>query len=380
MTNAGVIHGQYPDIRKSQTQIRTISDTPVEFTGQKADLFSSENAREVRIGLFLPEDKNDHLSRSVNNAAVLAISEFNEEGGYNGVPYRLIRRWSDVPWKAGSREVIKLVYEDSVVAIIGSTNGNSTHIAEQIAAKAWIPLLSPISADPTLTQIRIPWMFRLTPDFASQSKILVQDGLNQLSSNRVGIICSSDHDGRVFAQEIQKALINQNVIPSFHFNITSFTTDYAKIADRIRSFNVDAVFVYMNPDQVINFLGVWEQEEHNVVFFLPWTPGLTGDLLADLFRSQIYLVKPFQAEKNAAYQSFLTRYKRQFGERPLAAAAYIYDAFQLLRYAVEKSGLNRQKLRDTISNIPILGGVTGDISWDNTGGNISSPILEKIDP
>ena len=115
----------------------------------------------------------------LHNAADLAIQEINSSGGYKGLPYKLVKRWSQDPWGAGSKEMIKLIYEDSVWAVIGSQNGENSHIAEQIVTKSFLPLISPLSADPTLNYIGIPWIFRLTPDFKSQAKLIINDGIKK---------------------------------------------------------------------------------------------------------------------------------------------------------------------------------------------------------
>ena len=71
--------------------------------------------------------------------------------------------WSDSPWTAGARHVTKMVFVDKVWAIVGGIDGPSTHLAEQVVAKANLPLVSPVSTDRTANSAFVPWMFSLLP-------------------------------------------------------------------------------------------------------------------------------------------------------------------------------------------------------------------------
>jgi len=81
-----------------------------------------------------------------------------EAAQYRGT-YRVTGISSDVPWGKASAELVKLLYEDHALAIL-ATDRNSSHLAEQLAVKAFVPVIA-ISADRDLTALNIPWVFRL---------------------------------------------------------------------------------------------------------------------------------------------------------------------------------------------------------------------------
>ena len=66
---------------------------------------------------------------------------------------------SDAPWGKASSELVKLIYDEHAAGII-ATDRNSSHLAEQIAVKALVPVIA-LSADRTLTSVNIPWIFRM---------------------------------------------------------------------------------------------------------------------------------------------------------------------------------------------------------------------------
>jgi ABC-type branched-subunit amino acid transport system substrate-binding protein len=169
LTNINRASGQTSRTSEKKPDIPTVFDTPVSFTG-KSD--STVHLKNIRIGVFAPTDSVNPLAAAISNAAALAVGQINSAGGCNGLPFEIITRWADDPWGGGSKKMIKLVYEDSVLAVIGSVDSEATHVAEQIVTKAWLPLISPVSADPTLNYIRIPWMFRLPPNDEEQAKVI----------------------------------------------------------------------------------------------------------------------------------------------------------------------------------------------------------------
>lgn len=355
-----------------------VLDLPVEFSGWKGNSQNAKLIDEIRIGLFLPADSLDKSSQQLIKAANLAIEEINVSGGYNGIPYRLINRWSSDPWGAGSKEMIKLVYRDSVWAVIGSIDGDVTHIAEQIATKAWLPLLSPISADPTLTYIRIPWIFRLPPDYKAQSEVIVNEGIKSGRMENIGLITENSHDGRIFVEELNDVLSNNNISPTFHFEVSKSDLDIQSIVQRTISFNPRSIIICLSNDNIAKLLSELGANKQQMDVSIPWIPGLDCTILAQYYKGDIYLVEPFLRSPNPAYEEFASRYYKRYGSKPTFGAAYTYDAVHILTSALLKSGLNRARLRDVIGGMKEIQGVTGKITWDNGGGNLARPVLRVL--
>ena len=80
---------------------------------------------------------------------------------YHG-KYQVTGIASDVPWGKASDELVKLIYDGHALAIL-ATDRNSSHLAEQLAVKSFVPVMA-ISADRGLTALNIPWVFRLPAD------------------------------------------------------------------------------------------------------------------------------------------------------------------------------------------------------------------------
>jgi branched-chain amino acid transport system substrate-binding protein len=345
-----------------------VLDTPVGFTGSRGATLAPADLREVRLGLFAPD------SADVSRGARLAVEQLNAVGGFRGTPLRLVGRWSDSPWTGGAREMVKLVYEDSVWAVVGSVTGETTHIAEQVVTKVWLPLLAPASGDPTLTYIRIPWIFRLPPSEAVQAEILVRDGIVRRSRTGVGLITSTDHDGRTFAHEVSARLHAAGMAPAFQFQVSP-NDDLGTLAARAGSFQPDAIILRVPTATMPELLERLSAAGVRAPLLTPWIPGLAPSALTGHYRGEVLALRPFQERDNPAYAAFSRAYRARYRSEPTPGAAYAYDAVHLLAHALQTSGLNRAALRDAIAATTGFAGATGRIAWDNAGGNRAEPVL-----
>ncbi len=76
--------------------------------------------------------------------------------------WSLIGISSDVQWGKASSQLVSEVFEKKVLGII-ALDRNSSHLAEQIGVKAFVPVIA-ISSDHALTSTNIPWIFRMPED------------------------------------------------------------------------------------------------------------------------------------------------------------------------------------------------------------------------
>ena len=125
--------------------------TPVAINAQNQE----ETGDTVKIGLLIPDSK----SLASKYGAELAVRKANISGGLNGHPVRLIVRSMEGHWGTGSKQAVTMIFDENVVAILGSHDGRNAHLVEQVSAKSRVVFLSAWSGDPTLSQAFVPWFF-----------------------------------------------------------------------------------------------------------------------------------------------------------------------------------------------------------------------------
>ncbi len=149
-----------------------VGEDGVDYAGPR---LSEVKTSKLQIGIFGP--RADEVVRSAEVLNLLhAIN-------VNGQPISLVGIPSQLSWGKASDELVKAVYQDQVLALV-ALDRPSSHLAEQIAVKSFIPVVA-ISSDRTLTSTNIPWIFRLpegTPvDQALQS---IVEAIKRAGPNR----------------------------------------------------------------------------------------------------------------------------------------------------------------------------------------------------
>jgi len=108
---------------------------------------------------------------------------------------------SDVPWGKASAELVKLIYDGHALAIL-ATDRDSSHLAEQLAVKAFLPVMA-LSADRGLTAVNIPWVFRLPADTPPAEALrCLTEAAERAGANR-GRLRDELASGTVFAGEMR---------------------------------------------------------------------------------------------------------------------------------------------------------------------------------
>jgi branched-chain amino acid transport system substrate-binding protein len=152
-----------------------VGENGVQYAGPKEP---DKVAGDWKIGVFGPHA--DELVRSPQILHMLSV--FNTPGKH----VSLIAIPSEASWGKASDDLVKAVYDEHVLAII-ALDRSSSHLAEQIAVKSFVPVVA-ISSDRALTSTNIPWIFRLpegTP--LEQALQSLSAAIGQVGANRASI-------------------------------------------------------------------------------------------------------------------------------------------------------------------------------------------------
>lgn len=353
---------------EAQDAYKRMLDDPRAFNGPPGSVIDPSSLRSIPIGLFAPFNQGDPAAHDLYRGVSLAVEQANAGGGYRGVNFRLVRRWAADPWAAGSKEVIRLVYGDRVWAVIGFRDGAS-HIAQQIAAKAHVPVIAPVSSASSLTRAGVPWIFRLPPDDKIQARLLVKNGIVTRHFNRVGLVSATDHDSRAAAGEIKKELNQQKVPPLFHFKVSPNLPGLQAIVERIRGFRPGVLVLCFRAAAVPVLLKALQGNGIVCPVFMPWSPGVDIKELRAIYKGPLYMVEPFQppdqAKTGGIYKQFSRDFEKRFSVFPTYSAAYGYDAARLIILSIRSKGLNRPGIRRGLKELSGYEGASGPIIWDN---------------
>ncbi len=362
------------DPRTSAPFYKSILDEKADYHGPGRGAPDPQDIAEIGIGFFAPHHSKSPIGTNLYHGVTLAIEKANAEGGCRGKPFRLVCRWADNPWGAGSQEMTRLVYQDNVWAIIGSIDGASTHIAEQIAVKARITLISPLSGDSSLTHTAVPWMFRLPPDDRSVAETLAKVAIPKMGVRRIVLLNSTDHDGRAGAAEISTVLRRYRVAPLLHLTFDPSQTDFSQQINRVSSASADGIALWGLPDPSLRLLIALREQGIKLPVFAPPGFSLPSSLdKAGAAAEGLVTCRLTWGTDESGSEEFAAEYRSRFREKPSDDAILGYDSATMVIEAVRKAGLNRARIRDAIAEMSGFIGLAGKVLWDNGGGNIAVP-------
>ena len=259
--------------------------------------------------------------------------------------------------------------------MIGSVDSASTHLLEQVAAKARIPVINPVSTDKSANLANVPWLFSLLPGDHILAEALVGHIKEILPGNQGSfvLVSGTDHDSRLFSKEVNTLLSANKMAPAFMFEYESATPlPWDLVSQESR------LFIVIAPPRESSEL------VKEIRGRFPEAGILGGPFMGrNRFRENcgeecegVFYASPGSCSPETV---FAGEFRGITGLAPDYAECGMYDAALLLRDALEKSGLNRVLLLRAIRDITPWEGKNGTITWDPLGQNTRKGSLRRVD-
>ncbi|MCP4654579.1 MAG: ABC transporter substrate-binding protein, partial [bacterium] len=240
-----------------------------------------------------------------------------------------------------------------------------------------LPLISPASTDASLTQINIPWMFRCPPDDERITRLLANHVFREKGLTRVVAMASVGYDSRLRSEEFEKAAqrFGSPLLLSLFYD-----HDFSKQLRLIEESGAQALVLFGQPQEVVPVLrGLRERGLEPEIFGGPGLATAAFPELAGELAEGVTVVAPFDLGRDdPVVESFRRRFAEQYDDPPDVVAGYSYDATQLVVAAIRAGGLNRARIRDALAAGEPFAGVSGEIRFDGSGGNVGAPVLKVI--
>ncbi len=350
---------------------------PNEYVGPGREVPEPKDVADVRIGYFGPGDPAHPDAGDLWAAAQLAVEKANAQGGYRTKPFRLVAGWSDDPWRGGAAHVARLVYKENVWAIVGGIDGASTHLAEQVAAKALLPLVSAASTDRSANSAFVPWMFSCLPGDHLQAPVLVEEIARNIGRKPLAVVSANDHDSRAFLDELLRSLKKRKIAPAYHYTCGAGAAEAAEVTARAVRAGPAAVVIVAGPRPSARLVAALRDAGFRGPVFGTSAMG-RRQFLEQAGRAAEGVVFPILEEPSPRAENFREAFRRRYRRDPDFAAAATYDTVELLVAAIRKAGLNRAKIYDAIKEVAPWKGVAGTIAWDPRGSNTRPARLGTI--
>jgi branched-chain amino acid transport system substrate-binding protein len=328
----------------------------------------------VRIGVLGPEKDPEGLE--LRAGVQLALEEVNCQGGYHGsIPYEMVFRADDGFWGVVASRVVDLAYDDKVWTIIGGLDGQRTHIAELVVAKAWVPVVSPWASDSSVDYANVPWVFRCAPADSSQADALVAY-VKRRGFRRLVALTEIEREAYTGYRRLDERLEKERLPLAAHLQYPRI--DPVQVVPKVAEYAPDAILVWGSARTAIPLIEALRSAGIRVPVLGPAALA-TRELVARAATvGDVVVAAPFDlSESSPGLAAFAARFRATTGSDPSPLACYAYDTARLVIAAVESAGLNRARIRDALARIS-FDGITGRIEFDGLRGNDAMPVLMTI--
>lgn len=320
---------------------------------------------------------------STDQAIRLAIKERNAKGGVKGRQIELVTIDDAGKQSEAATAVTRLINDHHAVAILGEVASSLSLAGGPIAQKAKVPMISPSSTNPDVTDVG-DYIFRVCflDDF--QGWVDAKFAKENLKATKAAILYDqaqayssglADYFEKAF-KEMGGTIVTKQAYTGGNLEISSQLQS-------IKGSGAEVVFLpgyYSDAGTIIRkareagitvpFLGGdgWDSEE---------LPKIAGDAINGNYFSNHYAPE----EDRPEVKNFVEKYKQEYGKTPDGLAALGYDAALVLFDAMERApSLEGKALRDAIAATKNFTGVTGTFSIDeNRNAQKSAVIVEFKD-
>jgi len=345
---------------------------------------SASNATEIVVGEFGSlTGTTATFGISTKNGIEMAVDAVNKEGGVLGKKIRVIVEDDQGKPEEAQTVVTKLVNKDQVMAILGEVASSRTMAAAPVAQQNGIPLITPSSTNPKVTQVG-DYIFRVCFIDPFQGFVMAKFATNTLKVKNVAILRDIKNDysvglADVFAENFKK--MGGSIVANESYS--EGDTDFSAQLTSIKSKNPQAVFLPGYYTEV----GLVVRQAKKLGLNVPFLGGdgwdsprlieIGGEALNGSYYSNHFAV----SDPDPRIQKFVSEYKARYSETPDALAGLGYDAAGVLFDAIKRANsTDGAKVRDAIASTKDYPGITGKITINkDRNADKSAVVLEVKD-
>ncbi len=351
-------------------------------------------AKTIKIGFNIPlTGEIPKVGEESKFAGEMLLNEINKKGGLEvgGEKYKLQFIYEDNESKAESAvtAALKLIERDKVIAIIGPNSSKQAIPGGQVCNDNRTPMISPWSTNPDATKDR-PWVFRAAFLDPFQGPVATDFAIKTFKAKKAAVLYALANDYSKGLAEIFRDDFNKKIGAGA---VVAFETygdkdqDFSAQLTKIIAAKPDFIFLPNNYNEVALIV----KQAHD----LGWTGQFMGsdawgnsELMTlcgkdciGLYFSTHYAA----AGATGATKEFIDKYTALYGYQPADVAALTWDAINVVLSGIQNAGKitgnvrkDRKAVRDGISAITEVKGITGNMKFDAEGDPIKCAVVVKI--
>jgi len=321
------------------------------------------------------------FGQSTSNGLRLAIAAFNDAGGLNGKKIELIEYDTKGEAKEAGAVVTRLVTRDKVVAVVGEVASTLSLAGAPICQANGVPMISPSSTNPKVTQ-QGDMIFRACFIDPFQGYVCAKFAYENKKFKTAAILLDQSQAYSVgLAEEFEKAFIKLGGTISITQQYNRGEQDFTARLTAIRAVNADVIFVPGYYTDVAN-IAIQARKLGITAPLLGgdgWDSAKLTEIGGKAVEGSFYSNHASPDDPSEAFQSFVRKYKDEYGAAPDALGALGYDTGNLLFDAMKRAkSLDGKDLAASIGATKDFKGATGVIRMNEKRDAVKSAVILEI--
>jgi branched-chain amino acid transport system substrate-binding protein len=339
------------------------------------------------ISLFIGCKKKEEVKEPIKVGAILAVTggaswlgapeaktlemlleETNAAGGIDGHPVELIIKDSQASAEKAISFAKQLIEEEQVLAIIGpSTSGESMAIKD-ICQEGQTILLSCAAAE-TIVDPVASYVFK-TPQKDSYAAIRIFKTMQEMGISKIGVVVGNTGFGNGGKAQLEKYAPEHGIEIAIAEVYDRAATDLTGVLTKLKAQGIEAVvnwsivpaqsIVAKNMRQLGMEVPLFQSHGFGNIKYVEAAGEAAEGIIFPCGRLLVADVLPTDHPQKDVLVSYKSEYESRYGEDASTFGGHAYDAFIILKAAIEKSGsVAMADIRDAIEGLQGVVGTAG---------------------
>lgn len=332
----------------------------------------------IKIGIAGPmTGAQAKMGSDFRNGVMIAAEEWNAKGGVLGKKVEIIVGDDQADPKQAVAVANKLV-NDGAVGIVGHFNSSCSIPASDVYNKAGIPMITPASTNPQLTERGYRGVFRVCGRDDQQGLVGAEFVKSQLKIKKAAIIHDKTTYGQGLADEFKKHL-GTSIEVVYYGGITQGDKDFKTVLTSIKEKKPDMIYF----GGIYPETGLLVRQSREIGMKVPF---MSGDGSIDPKFIEIagteaaegtYLTFSPDPNNIPEAKGFIDKYTQKYGDIG-PYSIYAYDAMNVLLTAIKEAGTTDGKMITEKMHSMEFSGALGKIKFTEKGDVSQSPYVVWI--
>jgi branched-chain amino acid transport system substrate-binding protein len=353
---------------------------------------TAEKPAMVVGGIFSITGPASYLGEPERNTLQMLVDDMNAKGGIAGQPVKVVIYDDEANVTKARLNAEKLMTSDKALAIIGPSLTHTSMTVLEVTQKAKVPLIScAAGVGITAPAKDRQWVFK-TAQTDQMAVNRIYQYLQKQGLTKLAILTVSTGFGISGKEQLEAQAPKYGLTIVANEVFGEKDTDMTPQLTKIRGTDAQAVIcwgtgpapalVAKNMKQLGFTIPLVQSHGAASKKFIELAGDAADGIIMPAGKLAIFKQLPDTDPAKKVCQTYEDMYQKKFNAPASSFGGYAYDAMQMLKMAIEKSGADKAKIRDALEQTKNYVGVSGVFNMspeDHNGLTPDAFVMVKIE-